>query len=163
MEAIDEINAVKQQIAELNTYEDMINSRLEISRQMPGWVRAASGLQMDSPEGVVYATALKLKEVPDDDRGIKAFLMDVAIHRIHRFGAGPDIEPESLEEIKDRLLFWADHFQPKGVSFDAERMKENLSEIWQTTPLEPIYAKTEAEKLVYMEKGPWPIILKPAT
>ncbi len=154
-----DVSTLNQQKHRLAMQVSALHSALEITRQIPGWLRMADSLQMYSPESVVMVLGEQLETVHHAD--IADFLMDSAAHRIHRFGAGPALPEMRREDIQKRIHYWLDNSPVPAAWSEAVRVevRHHLSDIWADNPLEPRYPQNDIERLVYVEKAPWPIVL----
>lgn len=149
---------IQLQRNELKKQAKSLGEAIAFTQSMPTWVRLSSAMMLYNPEAVLLSLTEAVEKV-DDCLDLALFLVAVARHRIHRFGAGPAISEEELAEIERSFRAYLEQNRTVWPEKTWKEVSENLSKIWQTSPMVPRYPQNDIEKHVYVEKGPWPILL----
>lgn len=95
-----------------STMHQHILDRLEVLRALPLWVQAAYSLSFYRPEAIVHllwddwGAQLHQPEVAEQDR---SFVYFWAAHQINRFGAGPALRPDILEQLREKAMTYPEY------------------------------------------------------
>ena len=146
-----ELVTILRQKKELAEFMGKVETAAAFTHSLPRWIRMVFSIEMYSPEAVAFMLKEQLKTLNTEweKHDLLPLLMTLAIHRIHRFGAGP--APASMEEARHILLDWLEH---QATSEQREALREPMAEMLADTPLEADYGLS-----AFHSKVDWPILI----
>ncbi|MGK9450323.1 hypothetical protein ACSSZE_03520 [Acidithiobacillus caldus] len=147
-----ELVEIKQNMKYINDFDQRLTDAVEFTASLPGWIRSVFDLSGDSPEYVLSMLRDTLQKLPPDaanNEDVLAFLMTVAIHRVHRFGAGPAPRADYLDRVQGKVFDW---LQRGATEAQRSKLEDRLMAIFDTTPLEPSYWQFGPKRME------WPLI-----
>ncbi len=145
---------VRRQKQYVQGFMNRVADSLAFTMSLPYWVRRAMEMGGYNPEFVAHILREHLQAGDYERQNVHPLLTTLAVHRIHRFGAGP--APSQLHMASGMLRYWLE----KGATPEQrEIMGPFFDGLLSETPLEPQYNPDWP----YHPRGDWPIIVADAS